>query len=1603
IFATDSFKVVVTNTSLCSDTSDSWIKINVDTVPSPVLIIEPTLSVYTLGQVDTIRLVGFPYGGVFSGNGVTFRNLNNQYYFNPNAVGVGSYPISYEYTNSFGCKGVTTKTLTIQPPVLDTIPGIRSYYCTGDPSSFIFFDTVGVYDGLFYTGSQLKMYSGSSYEQTNFPIFQQREIVEFYENLAYTSPSPARIVTLSPDSVKFFSNNVGQIISNYNFYDFTFDSLLSRFQISTVYRRPIGKFKWINPFNNQLTNSVRTFCRNTPAFVCTGDEIANGTFIRGRGILDAIPGDNTALYIPDSAYQRTVRLYPSLAHQIILDTIIYETFLADARCKTHDTVVFSIYPTPILKLRTISGNPADTSLCQEHPSLIIVPDSAYVAGKSRFLIDNRERFPDANGNIIFLPDSVRILAGTPSGAISQHILHYEYTNDLGCTSVERDTIRINPTPTLQFNLFSPSGFDVISNQRSYCFHTDTIDIQTNQVNLTASNFFARGFGRIAGINNNTLKYVPSKAYYALGASRLLSQKDTIYFYYQNSFGCRDTIEYYINITPRPIDSIIGFPANRQICQNASILSLTPVSTANNVSPSLFSHLNNIVGLSYIPRHTGIDTVRLQITDGKGCVSDTTYLIRVDTLPSTKIIEVDGVSRIPGNQYSYCINENNFSLKGNFLGAGASFRVGTTLLVSDTGSISLNPHDLAFRFGFRNADTSSISIIYSYTDANTCKSEDTLHVRILPLPEVRIEKLKNQYCYDAFPDTILGFPQINAGDSAGFSSRWGTSAIVNLGDKMVFLASQNAQSAGAASAYDKITTDTITYTFRTSQGCRNQTSLPIRVLPKPTLSVIGLRDEDSLCLKSKEILLQGFPNAGGFGRFSGAGLLSDGRTFRADSAGTGKHQLSWAFRNLEGCDDTLFFFVTVNPNPIANFRIENFCSEIPIQFTDLSTVNPSVVDGKPQTIVSWLWNFGDSISSIQQNPLHQYNKAGIYNITLKATTQAGCTDDTVFRNVRFGGAPTANFGSRFFCFTDTTIFMNLTTKSFSGDIVSEYVWIFGNDTIRTPNENPIKYRFPSPGNYPVRLIANTDRECSDDTTATVSILPSIATFPYTETFESGNQLYVAGGDSSTWILGNSPDTTQIPNISQKFWVTQRYKRNERSFVDLPCFNLSSLQRPMISMDIAYNTTPNTDGAVLEFSNDGGITWQLLGRTSDPYNWYNSTGVASVPGSSQSGINPIAWTGNSNGWITARNYLDYIPNKQQVRFRISFGADANADIAENGKPRVGFAFDNITICERSRKVAMEYFAFAPSQNSLRAQKFLYSGVLQNPVLQKDAYLIQYHTDFAQTREDIFNLDNTADPSARALFYGAKESPRIYINGKLFEYNNLFLDTNIIRREALSDAEVQILKPTIESLPTGGIRVKTTFTPLKKNKDEWVVHFAVLEKDIERFIPALNATEQFRFVLKKMLPDAAGYAFRPLELDSGKSYSISSEWTLSSVYNVNKVAVVAWIQNSRTREIYQIAYAEPATTLRKNETGFKDISTSADVMIFPNPASDLLYLIWDEPLSKSEKIVLSNTIGQILLESDTEPGTNGISLNISHLPEGIYLLQKEGIYIGKVLIQR
>lgn len=191
--------------------------------------------------------------------------------------------------------------------------------------------------------------------------------------------------------------------------------------------------------------------------------------------------------------------------------------------------------------------------------------------------------------------------------------------------------------------------------------------------------------------------------------------------------------------------------------------------------------------------------------------------------------------------------------------------------------------------------------------------------------------------------------------------------------------------------------------------------------------------------------------------------------------------------------------------------------------------------------------------------------------------------------------------------------------------------------------------------------------------------TISTFPYLEDFENGNGGWTPGGVGS-WALGTpAKPTINSAASGTNAWVTGGltglYIPNANSFVESPEFDFTSLQQPIIQLNIWWNSEFSWDGAVLQSSTNGGASWQNIGSFGDPNNWYNDNTINGNPGGQQEG-----WTGQggngSGGWVVAKNDMNSLIGQSSVKLRIAFGSDASVQ----GE---GFAFDDILIFDLKAK--------------------------------------------------------------------------------------------------------------------------------------------------------------------------------------------------------------------------------------------------------------------------------------------------------------------------------
>lgn len=177
-------------------------------------------------------------------------------------------------------------------------------------------------------------------------------------------------------------------------------------------------------------------------------------------------------------------------------------------------------------------------------------------------------------------------------------------------------------------------------------------------------------------------------------------------------------------------------------------------------------------------------------------------------------------------------------------------------------------------------------------------------------------------------------------------------------------------------------------------------------------------------------------------------------------------------------------VVVNATPIPAFTGENVCFGATTHFTNQSTTNPP-----GQTITSRLWSFGDGQTSNDISPTHVYATAGSFNVTLTCYTGMQNCAESVSHTVMVYANPVPAFTASAACFGEATVFTNQSTTNPPGQIISGYLWDFGDgNTSTVPNPT---HTYSAPGTYPVTLTCYTGNNSCDETVnhnVTVNTIP-----------------------------------------------------------------------------------------------------------------------------------------------------------------------------------------------------------------------------------------------------------------------------------------------------------------------------------------------------------------------------------------------------------------------------------------------------------------------------------------------------------------------------------
>jgi gliding motility-associated-like protein len=194
---------------------------------------------------------------------------------------------------------------------------------------------------------------------------------------------------------------------------------------------------------------------------------------------------------------------------------------------------------------------------------------------------------------------------------------------------------------------------------------------------------------------------------------------------------------------------------------------------------------------------------------------------------------------------------------------------------------------------------------------------------------------------------------------------------------------------------------------------------------------------------------------------------------------GDYTLSLILTTDKGCIDTLTEPIHIGETPIPDFTggpLEG-CYPFPVSFTNLTT----------GTVLTYLWNFGNYVTSNQVNPTITYgNATRLYDVTLTAISPEGCDSSVTKTNyVSVHGQPVAGFsynpGNPDEMFNIVN-FHNLTVQG------ENFFWDFGDGQSSTAYAPAHQYPADT-GTYTVTLYVTSSYGCNDTISYELYVKPT----------------------------------------------------------------------------------------------------------------------------------------------------------------------------------------------------------------------------------------------------------------------------------------------------------------------------------------------------------------------------------------------------------------------------------------------------------------------------------------------------------------------------------
>jgi hypothetical protein len=327
----------------------------------------------------------------------------------------------------------------------------------------------------------------------------------------------------------------------------------------------------------------------------------------------------------------------------------------------------------------------------------------------------------------------------------------------------------------------------------------------------------------------------------------------IFYTYTDASGCVNDCSFNITVNALPD---VSCPQNFSLCIDADPFTLTGATPAGGVYSGA-----GVSGGIFNPSVAGVGTheITYTYTDANGCANDCTFNITVNPLP---------VVTCP-DDFAICVDNGPLTLTGATPTGGTYSGNGVSGGIFNPSVAGVGTHE----------------ITYTYTDANGCANDCTFNITVNPSPVVTCPD-DFAICVDSGPLTLTG-----ATPTGGTYSGNGVSGGIF-----------NPSVAGVG-------THEINYTYTDANGCTNDCTFTITVIPLP---VVTCPDDFAICVDNGPLTLSGATPSGG--TYSGNGV--SGGIFTPTAPGVFIIYYDYTDPNT-GCSGQCEFEIEVVPLPIVD--------------------------------------------------------------------------------------------------------------------------------------------------------------------------------------------------------------------------------------------------------------------------------------------------------------------------------------------------------------------------------------------------------------------------------------------------------------------------------------------------------------------------------------------------------------------------------------------------------------------------------------------------------------------------------------------------------------